>query len=279
VKLMIKDVMVRLEGTVADDLRLAAAADIARQFESHVVGLFLNIVPPPLPGDPEGAGIAQTALLVEEARAAGDKIAKLVTARLAQLGTLVEIRRFDIFADEIAGVCAREARSADTFVALRPNSVPEEPEHIVENVLFGSGRHLFLVPPGERRKTSFENVLVAWNGSREAARALAEAMPYLKTAETVTLCVVDDKPRVNAATLLSADVKKHLEHHGIDAAIHHIASRNRDVAATLVAEAGRRKADLIVMGGYGHSRLREWLLGGVTFELLREAPVPLLVAH
>ena len=84
VKLMIKDVMVRLEGTVADDLRLAAAADIAGQFESHVVGLFLNIVPPPLPADPEGAGIAQTALLVEEARAAGDKVAKLVTARLAQ---------------------------------------------------------------------------------------------------------------------------------------------------------------------------------------------------
>ena len=84
---MIKDVMVRLEGTVADDLRLAAAADIARQFESHVVGLFLNIVPPPLPADPEGGGIAQKALLVEEARAAGDKIAKLVTARLAQLGT------------------------------------------------------------------------------------------------------------------------------------------------------------------------------------------------
>jgi nucleotide-binding universal stress UspA family protein len=275
---MIKDVMVRLEGTLADDLRLAAAADIARLFESHIVGLFLNIVPPALPADPEGGGIAQTALLVEEARAAGDKIATLLTARLAQLGTLVEIRRFDIFADEISDVCSREARSVDTFVALRPNSVPEEPEHIVESVLFGSGRHVFLVPPGEQRKTSFESVLVAWNGSREAARALAEALPYLKRAETVTVCVVDDKPRVNAA-ILGADAKKHLEHHGIHAALHHLASRNRDVAATLVAEAGRRKAGLIVMGGYGHTRLREWLLGGVTFELLREAPVPLLVAH
>lgn len=72
---MVKDVMVRLEGTVADDLRLAAAAEIAPQFENHVVGLFLNIVPPALPAHPEGGGIAHTALLVEEARAAGDKIA------------------------------------------------------------------------------------------------------------------------------------------------------------------------------------------------------------
>jgi hypothetical protein len=79
---MIKDVMVRLDGTVADDVRLAAAADIARHFGGYVIGLFLNILPPPVAAD---AGVDPTALLLEEAHATGDKIAELLAARLAQL--------------------------------------------------------------------------------------------------------------------------------------------------------------------------------------------------
>ena len=149
---------------------------------------------------------------------------------------------------------------------------------MVESVLFGSGRHVFLVPPGERRKMEFGRILVAWNGSREAARALAEARPYLGRAQSVSICVVGDK-RSEERALLGSEAKKHLKHHGIDAVVHCVSSRNGDVGETLISEAGRHKADLIVMGGYGHSRLREWLLGGVTYELLQRAPVPLLLAH
>ena len=276
---MIKDLMVRLEGTVADDVRLAAAADIARRFDGHIVGLFLNILPPPLPADPDGAGVFQTTLLVQEARAAGDTTMELLRARLNELDLPVEIRRFDVFSGEIPSVCAREARSADVFVALRPKSVPEEPEPIVENVLFGSGRHVLLVPPGAKDKMSFESVLIAWNGSREAARALAESLPYLKLAPAVVICVVDPLPAVEAQALLGTDAKHHLRHHGIAAVLHHVDGRKADVGDALIAEAGRRRADLIVMGGYGHSRLRERLLGGVTYKLLHEAPIPLLLAH
>jgi nucleotide-binding universal stress UspA family protein len=276
---MIKDVMVRLEGTVADDIRLAAAVDISRRFEGHLIGLFLNILPPPAPADPDGAGLLQTNLLYEEARAAGDATLQLLTARLNDLDVPVEIRRFDILSGEIPGVCAREARSADTFVALRPNSSPEEPDRIVENVLFGSGRHLYLIPPGGERKTSFDSVLIAWNGSREAARALAESLPYIKHARTVVVCVVDTEPPVGEEAQLGTDAKQHLRHHGIAAVLHHIDGRKSDVEQALLAEAGRRRAELIVMGGYGHSRLREWLLGGVTYELMHQSPIPLLLAH
>jgi nucleotide-binding universal stress UspA family protein len=280
VTLMIKDIMVRLEGTLADDVRLAGAADIARHFDGYIVGLFLNVLPPPTPPDPEGIALSQTTLLIEEARTAGDRVVELLTERLAQLATPAEVRRLDVFPSEIASTAAREARSADTFVALRPSGVPEEAQHIVESVLFGSGRHVFLVPPGERREMRFDNILLAWNGSREAARALVEARPILREAQSVTICVVDDdEPVVGARVPLGADVKRHLKHHGIDAALNRLRSHKSDVAETLIAETQRQKADLLVMGGYGHSRLREWLLGGVTYELLQRAPIPLLVAH
>lgn len=279
VNVMIRDVMVRLDGTVADDLRLSAAAEIARRFEGHVTGLFLNILPPPLPADAEGVATAQTALLVEEARAAGDAVAQLLTARLVKLETPVAIRRFDIFSDQIAKVSAREARTADTFIALRPSGVPDEPKHIVDGVLLGSGRHLFLVPPFERRAIGWAQALVGWNGSREAARALAEALPYLKLARSVRVCVVDDRPPVGEQALLGTDAKRLLQHHGINATVCHIKSRKGEVAATLIAEASSQDADLLVLGAYGHSRLREWLLGGVTREVLHHATVPLLLAH
>ena len=126
---------------------------------------------------------------------------------------------------------------------------------------------------------SANNCVVAWNGSRESARALAEAMPYLHRARMVTVVVVDELPPVEMQATLGSDVIDHLRHHGIDARLRHVRRRDTGTAATLIAEAKREKADLIVMGGYGHSRLREWLLGGVTYELLHHAPVQLIVAH
>src|ERR1700676_1349129 len=179
---MISDVMVWLDGGVSDEIRLAAVADISRRLQPKVIiGLFLN--PLPLPGPVEGDATAE---LIDSAREAGDEIEKLLTRRLRQLERPVEIRRFDILADDIAKVAAREARSADTFVALRPNGAMD-PERLVEGVLFGSGRHLFLVPETERPKIAFDRILVAWNGSGESARALAEAMPFLYGANEVTV--------------------------------------------------------------------------------------------
>jgi nucleotide-binding universal stress UspA family protein len=276
--MMIKDVMVRLDGTRADEVRLAAVDQIAEYFDSHVIGLFLNVLPVLIPTDGDSAAAIESVRLIDQARAVGDKLEAKLRHRLARLQKPVELRRFDTFMDIIGDVAAREARTADVFVAIRPNGSSQEPEQLVESVLFGTGRHLFLVPEKKAASPAFDHVMIAWNGGREAARAVAEALPYLRKAETVSIVIVDDSEPAEEQTIMGKDLVEHLLHHGVGAAVHRV-MKDGSVGATLIAESKRLKPDLIVMGGYGHSKLREWLLGGASYEMLHNAPVPLLIAH
>ncbi|WP_244948030.1 universal stress protein [Azospirillum baldaniorum] len=274
---MIKVAMVRLDGTVGDDVRLTAAEDMAKLFDACIVGLFLNILTP-LP-TVEGADAEFWARLMQQARKAGDTTEAMLRHRLAEVNGPAELRRFDLFAGDVATVATREARTADAFVTLRLGAAGSSgpTEGLDEGVLFGSGRHLFVATGQKPFHKGFDHALVAWNGSREATRTMAEALPYLHESRAVTVIVVDREPPGQNATA-GADAVAYLKHHGIEAQLHRAADLG-GVSATLIQEAGRLGADLIVMGGYGHSRLREWLLGGTTYRLLRDAPVPLVIAH
>ena len=104
---------------------------------------------------------------------------------------------------------------------------------------------------------------------------MAEGMPFLRKAKEVTVAVIADKRVREQDALVGTDAVNHLKHHGIDAVLRRIKGLNGGVAATLIVEAKRRRAIMMRLGGYGHFRLREWLLGN----LMHEAPVPILIAH
>ena len=283
---MIKDVMVRLDGTCGDDVRLAAANQIAEIFESHITGLFFNVLPPsPIPDDGlNGADADQAAKLLDTAKQAGDAIEATVFQRLTRLqqstNLPTNLRRFDVIGDDgISDTALPLARAADTFVALRPNHQSNEPEGLIENLLFGTGRHLFLVPDDWKALVPFDNVVVAWNGSRESARALAESLPYLHQAKKVGVLVVEGEHPTETEALKGNDAVQHLRHHGINAVKYRAVGEEDEIADVLIAECRRLDANLLVMGSYGHSRLHELLPGSTTDRVLHRSPFPLLIAH
>lgn len=278
---MIKVLVVRLDGTGGDDFRLAATESLARLFNAHVVGLIIDVLPEP-PIVDSVANINDWSRLLDQARAAGREFEEKTKNRLRGLVPSSEVRRIDAYAHEQARLTARECRMADALVGLRLSDEDDaiELHDVVEETLFEAGRHIFLVADQKSFDGGFQHAVVAWNGSREATRAVAEALPYLEKSKAVTvLRIVAGTESVLTATQDDRFVA-YLRRQGINAALERVAQKGlSDIATVLVDEVVARKGDLLVMGGYGHSRLREWLLGGVTYRLLRKSPVSLVMAH
>ena len=175
---------------------------------------------------------------------------------------------------------SRLAQYFDATVLEQPNPEGSDTSNVIEAVLFGSGRPVLIVPyiilhvPPQLR-----TVLVAWNEGRLAARAIADALPLLQMADRVEVVTVSGtNPR--GSRHASADMMaQHLAQHGIKADMKALAKGDVDIGSTLVSYAADVSADLIVMGAYGHSRLREIVLGGTTRTILQSMTVPVLMAH
>lgn len=174
------------------------------------------------------------------------------------------------------------ARYADVAVMTRPSEGAgvELREEIIEGVLFHSGRPALIAPPGWKGASVGKRVVIAWDASREATRALSEADDLLEFAEAVTVVTVDAKPKMfGHGDQPGANIAGHLARRGLPAKVQNVDSAGRSASATILDTAQALNADLIVMGGYAHSRLRELVFGGATRELLRNTTVPLLMAH
>jgi len=148
---------------------------------------------------------------------------------------------------------------------------------LIDALLMVSGRPLLVVPPGQEVFRA-RRIILAWDGSVHAARGAADALPFLRAAGIVeVVTVVGEKELPTSVT--GADIAPHLTRHGVNVRVQTSPIEEGDVARTLRNHATLTHADMIVMGGYVHSRLRELVFGGVTQSLLKESPVPLFMAY
>jgi nucleotide-binding universal stress UspA family protein len=170
------------------------------------------------------------------------------------------------------------ARLYDLTVVLQPDSDLDTFDNTIpQEILFQSGGPVIFIPYTHKGPFEPKHIGIAWDGSRLAARALRDAAPFLARAQTVTLISVNEKEipsYVSAATL-----EAHLSRHGLDARIVRMSADRADIQPMILSIAADSGLDLIVMGGYGHSRLNERILGGVTRGMLRSMTVPTLMSH
>ena len=273
-----KTMLVHVDTGRSAPARLKLSADLAARFAAHVTGLYVRR-PFQAPAFTD-AGPAMDSLYrtYENATKADEALA---TAAFRDFigGTSLssEWRVTDGLAEEIV---AAHARYADLVIVgqSEPDDATTTPSDLAETVVIASERPVLIVPHIGVTKPPGKTVLLCWNGTREAARAVTGALPILKQADKVIILLVDprndgdpDGPGGRVATWLAR--------HGVKAVVKRDTAGGSDIGGIILSRVADQDADLVVMGLYGHSRMREWVLGGASRTLLASMTVPLLVAH
>jgi nucleotide-binding universal stress UspA family protein len=280
---MFKDLLVPITGVPADDNAVDAALTLAKAFEAHLSAIEVMSMPLPM-GSPWGAMFESSMSDVyDEQCASSEARMKELKVRMNREGVLGEaetVRALFAVADRVAAQYARRADLTVLAGAIGDTSEATAMHIYFNSLLFESGRPVLVVPPKYRLTTVPKKVLVAWRSSPEAARALHDAMPFLRGAEQVNVLVVNpgDSGVVNDDAS-GLGITTHLARHGIKATLVQRDSGAQSVSDILLDYARESYAQLIVAGGYGHSRLREWALGGATRELLIGASIPVFYSH
>jgi nucleotide-binding universal stress UspA family protein len=276
---MIKNIVVNLSVGGSRNVAADCAVSIAETFGAHLTAIAFSYEPV-IPGTIMGGVPAD---VFEASRAESEKAAKAATARFDQgagrAGISFESRVFDATLVGASDLFGRIARRFDISVVgqAEPDKLAGE-DLIIEAALFQSGRPAIVVPYIQKGGVKLDRVLVCWDGSRIAARAIGDAVPLLTRAKAVdVLIVATDQGKKDE--IPGADMGQHLARHGLNVDVKRIVAGDSNVPNTILSYAADISADLMVMGGYGHSRLREFILGGTTRAVLQSMTVPVLMSH
>jgi nucleotide-binding universal stress UspA family protein len=277
-----KTILVHLDQGARATERLEPAFHLAAAFDAHLVGLFA-LSDPRIPAYvlAEGgvplieAGRRHRAEAVAEARAAFDTAAGrnrgIKTEWRASEGDALEVMRVSARYADLA-IVGQHERGAKQDDGLAPE--------FVEEFVLSAGRPVLVVPYAGRFAKLGSRALVAWDAGQQAARAVVDALPLLARAEEVQVMVFDpDKGRADHGDIPGADIALYLARHGVKVRVSEQRCGDEKIGEQMLSRAADMGADFIVMGAYGHSRVRELVLGGVTRTLLESMTAPVLMSH
>jgi nucleotide-binding universal stress UspA family protein len=280
----LKNLLVHLDTTPRSDTRMELAARLAVRHDAHLTGLHVVDIPsanyfygaamPFVPTNPEE--------IVDRIRAESVEAARPIQANFREC-----LRRNGIEGEwrQVEGAphstVALHARYSDLCIVGQPDREnPRDADAVTVTVIMTSGRPVLAVPFAGQFPTVGERVLVAWNASREAARAVNDALPLLMNAKHVTVLAINPQRGVAGhGDVPAADIALHLARHGLKTEAAHTVAKDIADGETLLSYAADIGADLIVAGAYGHSRARELVFGGVTRTLIAEMTAPVLFSH
>ena len=277
---MIKDIIVNLEHQIARDPARDFAITIAETFDTHVAGIAFAYAP-------DFPGYAMLEIppdILAQMIAESEKVALAAIERFDEAArrSLVsaEHRLLKTIGSEAPEILSTLARRLDLSVFMQSEPNRMNNDDMIETSLFQSGRPVIAVPYIQKEGLKLDHVVCCWDGSRAAARAINDALPLLVKATTVDLLIVlNEKTKSDQREIRGAEMAKHLARHDVKVEIETIPAPDIDVAKAILSYVADNAGTLIVMGGYGHSRLREVILGGVTRDMLKSMTVPVFMSH
>ncbi|MCF3934153.1 universal stress protein [Acuticoccus sp. M5D2P5] len=274
-----RTVLVHADNSSEGQELLAQGVHFARHHDAHLVALLVGLQPVQPYASMVDVPFAGYIEDIEAARQEVQEATRALDAKLATEAISFEVRGVSLPVGVVGAEFARHARYADITILPKSNEAGTL-THILDATLFESGHPVLIAPKGAELSRSIDTVVIGWDASREATRAIGDAMPFLTKAKDVRIVMFD--PRVTFdrhGEEPGADLATMLSRHGLKVSIETLARTDRSFSEAFLGRVNEVGGDLVVSGGYNHTRFGEMLFGGATRDLLASVDVPLLMSR
>ena len=275
----ITSMLVHVDGGSACESRFRVACALSQRFQTHLIALFVI----PTYTIPTYVEVPIGAELIETARRAMRESAAKAESLYGRIATNAGVSfEWRVIEGDLISTLNEHGRYCDLMVLgqSNPSDFEDMSAGVADHVVLEAGTPCLVVPYIGASPDLLGTILLAWNGSMESARAVKDALPLMKSAKRVDALLINpEQDEMNDDGIPGADIGTYLSRHGIKVETHCIYNKQISTGDVLLSQAADLSADLLVTGAYGHTRLRERILGGVTRHVLQHMTIPVLISH